>query len=295
MIGSTWNALFITMAMGAGMFAQQAAHKVSAGSEYKQVGSLAVLELFCSAEGYYLAGRFQGPVGVAELSDDALSSPLADEALLMAVTEGPPEAALESWKSPEPMELAMEAPIAPPELTVSAPTAEPPEREMVAETAAVAGSPAEPADSGPFPPELAVPALADGGMAEILPPPAPDMPLAVPGNSFDNLADDPSNGGASRSAERMPFPASIADFPRRTYADTAPSSESRYVSSSDLLRERAMARGEALRQRVETRKWLGVSPLRPTIGSTPYTTADEPQLLLVVPSTASRPRHLPGG
>ena len=90
MIGSTWNALFVALAMGAGMFAQQAAHKVSAASEDKQVNSLVGLELFCSAEGYYLAGRFNSSTPASDLPVGSPASPPADEQPLLVAANGLP-------------------------------------------------------------------------------------------------------------------------------------------------------------------------------------------------------------
>jgi len=292
MIGSTWNAIFITMAVGAGLFAQQAAHKISSGSEDKQVGSLAGLELFCSAEGYYLAGRFQGSANVTEPPDESLASPLTDDSPLLAASEVLPEAAAEPTESPEPMEPAVEAEILPPEFAISPPAEEGIEQEMAVETAAVAQGPSQAVDpEQPLSAPIA-PVLADGGMAEVLPPPAPDLPLSIPGDRFAKPAEDVAHGQAPPATVRPPLPSSIAAPAARTYHDAMPSPSGRYVSPSDLVRERAMARGEQLRQRVETRKWLGSSPLRPAIDATPYTAADEPQqLILVVPSTASRLRR----
>ena len=94
MIGSTWNVVFVAIAMGAGMFAQQAAHKVSAASEDKQVNSLVGLELFCSAEGYYLAGRFNGSPPAAQSSGASPVSPPADEQPLVAANDSPPDDSL---------------------------------------------------------------------------------------------------------------------------------------------------------------------------------------------------------
>lgn len=289
MIGSTWNALFITMAMGAGMFAQQAAHKVSAGSEDKQVGSLAGLELFCSAEGYYLAGRFQGSAGVIDLPGESPTSPRADDSPLLAESGVLPEAAA---PLPEPIEPETESAIPPPKFAIAPPAEDVVQQEMAIETATAAQGPSQTVDTEQPLRDPIAPALAGGGMAEVLPPPAPDIPLSIPQDLFGKPAEAALPVAAPPATARPPLPSSIAAPGERTYRDAVPSPSGRYVSPSDLVRERAMARGEQLRQRVETRKWLGVSPLRPAIDSTPYTAVDEPQqLILIIPSTASRPRH----
>ena len=290
--------------MGAGMFAQQAAHKVSAASEDKQVNSLVGLELFCSAEGYYLAGRFNGSttgrrvvrsfpcfaasgraaVGGRKRSApgrcDAPSprpapDPAAPELAAAAETRGSAPAGAElpcrgfrrGRRGPEP--AAPEPPM--PDALAGAESKEP-----AAEMPEVGA------------PEPAGEALAADQAAEVLPPPAPDAEPRVPGDNFGKFADDPSYVAPPRSSVRPPLPASMTAPAGRTYLDATAGQASRYVNPSDLVRDRAVARGEQRRQRIETRKWLGISPLRPAVDSTPFTAVEQPaQLLLVVPDTSS--------
>jgi hypothetical protein len=127
--------------------------------------------------------------------------------------------------------------------------------------------------------------LADGKTAEPVPPPAPDMPLTIPRDPADQLVIERPAG----DAPRPPRPSTIAAPGESTYYDSVAQAGDRYVTPADLVRERAMARGEQLRQRVEMRKALGISPLRPAIDATPYTAVAEPQqLILVVPGTGAR-------
>jgi hypothetical protein len=313
MIGSTWNALFVALAMGAGMFAQQAAHKVSAASEDKQVNSLVGLELFCSAEGYYLAGRFDYSTPGSDSPVGSPASPSIDEQPLLVAANGwPADDAMPSSEPdldtapPEPeLAAAADAPAVPAtetpseasdatdatvatvasiEATVPAP---PLPDATLPETLAGAESP-EPAAEMPegAAPKLAGDELTADKAAEVLPPPAPDVEPGVGGDSFGQFVDDASSAARPRSSVRAPLPASMPAPAGQTYLDGTAGQTSRYVTPSDLVRERAVARGEQRRQRIETRKWLGISPLRPAVDSTPFSTVDQPaQLILVVPDT----------
>ena len=297
MIGSTWNALFITMAMGAGMFAQQAAHKVSVGNEDRQIGSLAGMELFCSAEGYYLAGRYSAP---ANSRGSQNATPTTDEAPVLTLADARVGA------SGEPMAPAREIEDPVVELATSAPAVEVLESPMISEPSPVtivspetrdpesaepslAHSHEQPESLGMGPasdsllPELAASTPAGGDVAEVLPPPLPDDRFQVPGDGFDPLA-----APSPHLAPRTPLPPTVAMAAARRDYDATPGHDHRYVTPADLVRERALARGEQRHHRIETRKWLGISPLRPSVGATPYTTVDEPQLLLLVPNTAPR-------
>jgi hypothetical protein len=315
MIGSTWNVALIAIAMGAGMFAQQAAHKVSAASEDKQVSSLAGVELFCSAEGYYLAGRFTGSTPAKESSAASPALPAEDVQPLVAASAPPPDAALPQPEptadtAPPALELAAAAEtpavpaVVPAVETPAVPAAETPVEasvaaDLVPEPAApeppmpdalVGAESKEPTAEMPevTAPEPAGEALSADHAAEVLPPPAPDAEPRVGGDKFGKFADDPAHVDPPRSSVRPPLPASALPSDGRTYLDATAGQGSRYVTPSDLVRDRAVARGEQRRQRIETRKWLGISPLRPAVDSTPFTAVEQPaQLLLVVPDTTS--------
>jgi len=313
MIGSTWNVLFVALAMGAGMFAQQAAHKVSAASEDKQVNSLVGLELFCSAEGYYLAGRFNSSTPASDLPVGSPASPPADEQPLLVAANGLPADDAMQPSEPDrditgpdlelaavadtPAVAAAETPI---EASVAtdaneatdasvAPTIPaPPLPDATLPETLVGAESQEPAAEMPevSTPEFAGDRLTAENAAEVLPPPAPDVEPRVGGDSFGQFVDDASSVARPRSSVRAPLPPSIPAVAGRTYLDATAGQSSRYVTPSDLVRERAVARGEQRRQRIETRKWLGISPLRPAVDSTPFSTVEQPaQLILVVPDT----------
>jgi hypothetical protein len=140
-------------------------------------------------------------------------------------------------------------------------------------------------------PEPAGDALASDQAAEVLPPPAPDVEPRVGSDNFGKFVEDPSYVAPPRSSVRAPLPAGMAARAGQTYLDATAGQSSRYASPSDLVRDRAVARGEQRRQRIETRKWLGITPLRPAVDSTPYTAVEQPaQLLLVVPDASSMVR-----
>lgn len=314
MIGSTWNSLFLTVAMAAGMFAQQAAHKFSAASEDKQVNSLAGLEEFCSSQAFYLAGHFQLPVAEPEVlrrlpppSESAQALALAAEP--SAAPAEPPTAAAEP--QPEgpgvpPIQPAVPAtePVPAPEDVVPAapqiaseapPAAEAPTAATAEETPAAAtvaeATPEEPAASVP---QVASAESADESSkqpdsAEVLPLPTPEKEPRTSVGQFDASDDRPSSTAPLQTPTRAPLPPSLALPSQRTYSDWASADASRYVTPSDLVRERAVARGEQRRQRIETRKWLGISPLRPSVPASPYSAVEEPQqLILVVPHVSAR-------
>lgn len=291
MFRSTWNVVFIAVAVGAGMFAQQAAHKVSAASEDRQVNSLVGSEVLCSAEDYYLAGRFDAAALAAEpTSSDPASRPIDEQPLLAdngsPAGDVPPLVAPEIDNTPPVMELASKGG-ALPGMADSLPAASDGAGQPPPETVAAAESP-EPAAA---PPEAAAPELAGAAVntaapAEVLPPPAPDTVPGADRGGFDSVAEDRATVVPSPATIRAPLPPAISAPANSTYYNATADRGSRYATPADLVRERAIARGEQRRQRVETRKWLGISPLRPTVDSTPYSMVEQPaQLLLVVPDS----------
>lgn len=311
MIGSTWNSLFVTVAMAAGMFAQQVAHKFSAASEDKQVSSVAGLEDFCSSQGYYLAGRFQSSAAESTAAENVPTAPESTDEPALATAE-PTEAA------PQP-EVAATEPLPagpnqlPSEPAVPEPTAgpdspAPPAPQVASEGSTAAGAqtvataemappPATIAEPVPKGPAANMPLVASSENAdedskkpdttEILPPPTPEKEPRTSVGQFGAFDEQPSSVAPAQTPIRAPLPPTIAVAGDRRYPDVAPAEAGRYVSAADLVRERAVVRGEQRRQRVETRKWLGISPLRPSVPPNPYTTIEEPQqLILVLPHVA---------
>ncbi len=262
------------------------------------MGSLAGLELYCSAEGYYLAGRFQPLAAKSDTPQAAASSwapnvepelagsqpPRDDATAVLALPSDPaPEPVAETSDPLEPTSEVMAAasPAAEPESTAA--TEEPPPVNSSAE-AATQETAAEIAQLAPPPSAEGTSASADA--AEVLPPPAAEKEPRSSVPEFGAFADEPSSRAPSRTPR---LPATIALPGERTYRDAPAYSAGRYAGSSDLVRERALERGEQRRQRIEIRKWLGISPLRPSVSANPYTSVEEPQqLILVVPHVAAK-------
>lgn len=345
MIGSTWNGLFLAVAVGAGMLAQQAVLTLPAGSEEKQLGSAADLRVFCSAEDYYLAGRFSASAAGADSAapNSATLAAAQDESVLAASSDRPsdeqivrapttPEsitgasrlASGESGSRPETADAAEMQAIA--ETTSAADLSS---GELRAELASVASPPAEDVEPGRSPelaptespiaespvaespaPELVADRRAAGGLSSesVIPePPVPaldaidsveTLPLPAPAGQTtaadgDGQADDAqSESGGPRAPVRAPAPTNISGLSSAMHYAPGTSWTGRSTDSADLVRERAVARGEQLRQRIETRKWLGITPLRPAVDGNPNTTGAEPrQIIVVVPKPASRPQH----
>lgn len=298
MIASTWNSLFVMVAMTAGMFAQQVAHKFSAASEDNQVGSVGGLELFCSAEDYYLAGHFQPTAAESVTSEapPALAESNVEPAPAMAQPQ-PTEVREPAAESADPAP-APAPEVAPDESAPAAPqlaSDESPATEAQAETPAEAALPsvpvveAVPTEPAANMPELTAPAPAkaaplNADATEVLPPPPPEKELRRAVSQFGTFDERPAQVAPPRTPSRAPLPATVVVPGERTYPEMTTADAGRYVSPAELVRERAVERGEQRRQRIEIRKWLGIIPLRPSVTDIPYTTVEEPQqLLLVVP------------
>jgi hypothetical protein len=136
-------------------------------------------------------------------------------------------------------------------------------------------------------PELTAPAPAkeaplSADATEVLPPPPPEKDLRRAVSQFGEFDENPSRVAPPQTPSRAPLPATVVVPGERTYPEMTTADAGRYVSPAELVRERAVERGEQRRQRVEIRKWLGISPLRPSVMAVPYTTVEEPQQLLLV-------------
>jgi len=303
MIASTWNSLFVMVAMTAGMFAQQVAHKFSAASEDNQAGSVGGLELICSAEDYYLAGHFQPPAAESETPESPPAPAESNVEPALAAAEPQPTEAREPAAEPADPAPAPAPEAAPDESAPPAPqlvSDEPPATEAQSETSVEATPPSVPVAEAAPPepladmPELTAPETAkeapqSADATEVLPPPPPEKDLRRAVSQFGAFDENPSHAAPPRTPSRAPLPATIALPGERTYSDVTMADAGRYVSPAELVRERAVERGEQRRQRIEIRKWLGVVPLRPSVTAVPYTTVEEPQqLLLVVPHVSAR-------
>jgi hypothetical protein len=56
----------------------------------------------------------------------------------------------------------------------------------------------------------------------------------------------------------------------------------RYVDPAEAVQRRAEIRAEERRRRIEARKWLGYSPLRPPVSATPFTEGDSRRPAVII-------------
>jgi hypothetical protein len=59
-----------------------------------------------------------------------------------------------------------------------------------------------------------------------------------------------------------------------TFAPSAHSDVTRYIDPAELVRQRGIERGQQLQRRLEARRLLGYSPLRPPVQASPFTSSD---------------------
>jgi hypothetical protein len=96
-------------------------------------------------------------------------------------------------------------------------------------------------------------------------------------------------GGLSNRSKRAGFSRTPFDVKppasQRTVSavhPVVPSYEpTRYANGAEAVRRRAEIRAEERRRRIEARKWLGYSPLRPPVGATPFTGGDSTRPLVI--------------
>jgi hypothetical protein len=68
-------------------------------------------------------------------------------------------------------------------------------------------------------------------------------------------------------------------------SDATISSDNRYIDPEQLVRERAIERGQQRQQRIEARRRLGYSPLRPPVFASPFTSAAQPRPIFIIMPT----------
>jgi hypothetical protein len=103
-----------------------------------------------------------------------------------------------------------------------------------------------------------------------------DIDRATDGPRSAEFARTPSQAEPSSPYHRVAPPA----FPPLSLPDAG-----RYVDAEELIQRRAARKAEQRSRRIEVRKWLGYSPLRPQVQAFPYTGSDStrPTVILVVP------------
>jgi hypothetical protein len=64
--------------------------------------------------------------------------------------------------------------------------------------------------------------------------------------------------------------------------DVSSSASKRYLDAAELVRRRAAKKAAERRRRIEVRKWLGYSPLRPAVGAVPIMGGDSTQRIIIL-------------
>lgn len=299
--------LLIAIAASTGMFAQEMVSRISSAGDQPVTTASVSHRSWLSAESYYR----EHPGVFRSDSPAPPAMPLTDPAE-SAVAEYPVEAAAEPTatqpeESPSPELVAVMAPnpfeslseppnddapaeIVSPEVVSTEPTADLSGAPHVAESSEIETSTAldsyriamaaeappverrpasipdlEQNDRGVLPPPAdRVPEL-DELDADVLLPPWQRRPAGSPSDFVDST---PTRGS-------IPAPAS------GSYVDGT-----RYASPEQLVRERGIERGQQLQRRLEARRLLGYSPLRPPVQASPFTSGDSIRPVVVfVPRT----------
>ena len=136
-----------------------------------------------------------------------------------------------------------------------------------------------PAPSTPVTPKKAV-LEREPSIVHILPPPskrtAGETPVGASGSSDRTKRADYArtpfevHPPISRRTVQ-PIPPVVSPYETRSYADSA-----------EAVRRRAEIRAEERRRRIEARKWLGYSPLRPPVGATPFMGGDSTRPAIII-------------
>ncbi len=237
----------LLFAASAGMAAQElVTGKLMAASDQAEVVSAESLARWGTAEAYYAEGRLPHEA----FTGAETSMPIVGRTLGITPQNGSLQGAPVAAKM-----LALGQETRPPIITRS-------------QTSVLAQSPTRPPASGAKPP-MAAPEP-DGSTVDVLPPPSKRVPT-------DNLdEDEPGRADYSRTpADVAPLPSYPITPP--VWTGNPPSDSRRRLDAQDLVRRRAAQKAEERRRRIEVRKWLGYSPLRPSVGAVPFMGGDSPR------------------
>lgn len=296
--------LLIVVAASSGMFAQEMVSRISSAGDQPVALAGASHRSWQSAESFYQnhPGVFRS--NTPERPEVALTDPVES-----AVAEYPVHATAEptlaqpaTIPSPDLVAVMAQNPFeslsgpsndaspvdsAPPEIAYSAPFAEPSDSPNDGEPPETEESsvfdPYQVAMAGETPPverrPASIPDFEQSGQG-VLPPPADRIP-DLDGEDADLLL-------PPWQRRPMGSPSDFADA-RGTSPSTTPGAHSdamRYASPEQLVRERGIERGQQLQRRLEARRWLGYSPLRPPVVGSPFTSGDQMRPVVVfVPRT----------
>jgi hypothetical protein len=276
--------LLIAVAASSGMFAQEMVSRISsAGDQPAVLAGVGSHRVWQSAESFYQShpGVFRS--NTPEPSVVALTDPVESAVAEYPVheTAEPTLAQPATIPSPDLVAVMAQNPfesLSGPSSDASPVDSAPPETEessvfdpyqvaMADEAPPVERRPAsipdlEQSGQGVLPPPAdRIPDL-DGEDAELLLPPWQRRPMGSPSDFAD---------------ARGTSPPTIAG---------AHSDAMRYASPEQLVRERGIERGQQLQRRLEARRWLGYSPLRPPVVGSPFTSGDQMRPVVVfVPRT----------
>lgn len=275
--------LLIVVAASSGMFAQEMVSRISSAGDQPVALAGASHRSWQSAESFYQnhPGVFRS--NTPERPEVALTDPVES-----AVAEYPVPATAEptlaqpaTIPSPDLVAVMAQNPfesLSGPSNDASPVDSAPPETEE-----SLVFEPYQVAMAGETPPverrPASIPDLEQSGQG-VLPPPADRIP-DLDGEDADLLLPP---------WQRRPMgrPSDFADA-RGTSPSTTPGAHSdamRYASPEQLVRERGIERGQQLQRRLEARRWLGYSPLRPPVVGSPFTSGDQMRPVVVfVPRT----------
>lgn len=257
MILLTRSVLLICVSVGAGMAAQETVTRLSMDDEQTEDALVATSTAWSTAEGYYDA---------AEVSQFQLV--LAED--VAAVPQKPDGPKQTTAYGPETTQVGSRAGV-----DNDAPSggqnAQLHPREFLQDDS--------PSSEGVGIPSIVVPEP-EPSVVRILPPPAKRTPTGK-GAEASGSSDRPERASYARTPVRVAPPTSRHTVPpvRRVHS----SHESRpYLDPAVAVQRRAALRAEERRRRIEAWKWLGYSPLRPTVGATPFMEGDSRRPAVII-------------
>jgi hypothetical protein len=258
------TACFVSLAAAAGMVSQQVVSKFSSACEEAEVVSLSDADKCCSADAFYRAGCFRGLGNILALAEKASDHVPVPESL----TEATPSKGNGADVSTDSSDQAITEPEVPATVPQEPPT---PVLAVLDQTVAEEPQAAEPAASVPSKQSPQV-EMAQASAEEV-----PLPPIA-------QETDQPNTAPTIAPETTPPSKSPVVWYPVPPSHGQLASEESvRYADPDELVRQRATLRGEERRRRVETRKWLGLSPLRPNVEAFPYSSGPSRTTVVVVP------------
>ncbi len=298
--------LLITIAASAGMFAQEMVSRLSSAEEQRsdsaRTAQLAwqsaeafyasnprVQRMFCRAPGeanpsqVVIARRENEPLtGTGTNCDAPRPDSIPSDRAVAVMTQSP------HWTQTEPMQET-EYSYIPRDSSASSLADSGANRESSPPTTPVAHAPID-IDSIP---ESSLIAMADQPTPNADPP--RDLTDVAEPDVTDILPPPAINRAGSGASSLPPWqdrsprpklegPGASPDPGALTTGGIAPHSHDlRYIDPEQLIRERAIERGRQRERRLEARRWLGYSPLRPPVQASPFTSGEPRPIVVFVP------------